>query len=135
MEISSIGKQNEQQKNERNINIYPNTIKFRLVKNWMLSTILVASVIFHSSHPTSASTNDTIDINYGVIPKTIEKGKSLLLSVTVTNTGKSMIENFNIDIVSSGFRLLDVKGVSCKNISQFHYSQTICIGSNRHGKA
>jgi hypothetical protein len=104
----------EQQRSEHNVNIYPNTIKYKLMKNWMLSTILIASVIFPSSHPASASTDGIIDINYSVIPKTIEKGKSLLLNVSVTNTGKSMIENFNIDIVSSGFRLLDEKEFPAK---------------------
>jgi hypothetical protein len=84
------------------------------MKNWMLSTILVASLALQSSYPISASTSGAIDINYSVIPETIEKGNNLLLNVTVTKAGKNIVENFNIDIISSGFRVLSEKEFPAK---------------------
>ena len=52
-------------------------------------------------------THNPVIINYSAIPESIEKGKNLLLNITLINRGKDKVENLNIDVVSAGFKTIN----------------------------
>ena len=58
-------------------------------------------------NPEIRFTNKSVMIGSNDIPKSIEKGKNILVNIIVINQGKNIIKNLNMDVVSTGFKTLN----------------------------